>query len=65
MNKDTIPVSGVWFLRRGDDIVLLVEHDGVWKLCATERYDGNFSHCVHPAGIENAPPDPIVGGGTP
>lgn len=57
---ETIPVSGVWFRRIGDNIQLLVQHEGVWKLCAEEHYEGAFSHAVHPAGIENAPLDPVT-----
>ncbi len=50
-----ISVSGVWLRRVGDDIQVLVETNGRWKLVITELMDGQISHIVEPAGIKNAP----------
>lgn len=50
-------VSGIWLRRMGEDVQVLAEIDGEWKLVITEAHDGMFSHIVEEAGMAKAPPD--------
>lgn len=59
VTKPPIPVTGVWLRKIGDEVHVLVEHEGVWKLAITENIDGHFSHIVEQSGIEKAPDDPL------
>lgn len=49
--KEPVSVEGIWLRRLGDDIQVLAEVDGVWRLVITEFYDRNISHIVEPSGI--------------
>ena len=55
-----VVVTGIW-VRAGNPggttVEVLAEVGGMWKLIATEKCDGPFSHIVEPAGIANAPRD--------
>lgn len=42
----------IWLRRVGDFAVVEVEFDGEWVEVIREHVDGNFSHCVHPVGIQ-------------
>ena len=51
----TVPVSGIWVRRIGDDIQLLAEIDEQWRLIAIDPLDGHLSHIVEPSGILSGP----------
>lgn len=57
MAKETVAVSGLWLRRMGDDVEVLVEIDGVWRLAITEPLDANFSHIAETGGLRLAPVD--------
>ena len=42
----------IWLRREGDYAIVEVEFDGEWVEVIREHIDGNFSHCVHPVGIQ-------------
>lgn len=55
-----LPIGGVWLQKstghNGNEIRVLAEVDGVWRVVITEvADDGPISHIVEPAGIERAP----------
>jgi hypothetical protein len=54
MTKDTIILTAVMLVRKGDYVAVEVEIDGRWVEVIRERYDGYFSHIVEPAGIRRA-----------
>ncbi|HEV2929374.1 MAG TPA: hypothetical protein VGW74_11835 [Propionibacteriaceae bacterium] len=65
MAQEPVPVSGIWlrkkFAHLGNDIEVLAEVDGVWRLLGTwTNDDGCISHIMEPAKIRHAPPDPLV-----
>lgn len=51
MGKKIVEISGIWLRRMGDNIEVLAEVDGVWKLVIVEYFDGNISHIVETGGI--------------
>lgn len=57
--QEAVPITGVWLRRIGDTAEVLVERDGRWFLVIDELADGNYSHMVEPAGILQAPLDPL------
>lgn len=59
MKQAPVEVQGIWLRRRGDDIEVLAEVDGEWKLVITEYADDPMSHIVEPSGIRSAGPDPL------
>jgi hypothetical protein len=59
LKRPTIEIQAVELRRRGDKAEMLVKVDDVWRLVADEYLDSNFGHTVYPAGIHNAPLDPI------
>ncbi len=61
VNKDTMPISGVWLRRSGGRIQLLVEYEGEWRLVNDEPDDEGcpISHITECEGINLSPPDPL------
>lgn len=52
--SDFIAVDGIWLRRIGDEVQVLADVGGAWRLVITEHADGNYSHIVEPAGIRSA-----------
>lgn len=50
-----VPVEGIWLRRIGNDLQVLAQVDGRWKLVIEELWDGNISHIVEYDGILHAP----------
>jgi len=42
----------IWLRRVGNYAIVEVEFDGEWVEVIREALDSNFSHCVHPIGIQ-------------
>ena len=64
-NKKPIEITGVWLRRRGPQdyfgtAEVLVEVDGVWRLCIEETEGANYSHIIEPLGILNRPVDDLL-----
>lgn len=53
-------VTGVWLRTIGDEVQVLVEHEGTWRLAVAELRDGNISHIVEESGLAKAPADRVV-----
>jgi hypothetical protein len=51
MRGDTVEVSGIWLRRIGEEMQVLAEVDGEWRLIMSEHPDDNVSHIMEPAGI--------------
>lgn len=51
MIPDTVPVSGVWLRKIGNEVQVLLEVDEEWRLVAVEHQEGNYSHIVETSGI--------------
>lgn len=47
--------TGIWLRRIGNEVQVLAELDGEWRLVVTEPLDGHFSHIVEEAGMKAAP----------
>jgi len=58
--RESVAVEGVWLRRVGDEVQVLVEVDGSWRMLMSEPVDGNFSHVVEPHGIVAAPYDRLT-----
>ncbi len=61
VNYDYIGVKGIWLRRIGDEVQVLAEGEGGWRIVITEAIDGQFSHIVETSGIASAPLDPFAG----
>lgn len=59
MKKEPVLISGVWCRRIDNNVEVLVEVDGEWRLIITEPADSNFGHIVEPLGIMSSPKDYI------
>jgi hypothetical protein len=60
MIPDTVPVSGVWLRKIGNEVQVLFEVDEKWRLVVVEPEDGNYSHIVETEGILSSHADPVV-----
>jgi len=47
----SMPVTGIWLRREGNDAVVLFERDGLWIEAIREECDGNFSHITEVGGM--------------
>ncbi len=68
INKDTMPISGVWLRVLHGRIQLLVEYEGEWRLVNDEPLLGNetmVSHITECEGINLSPLDPLTSTPTP
>ena len=57
VNKDTMPISGVWLRTIGGRIHLLVEYEGRWRLVNDEPLCDRVSHITECEGINLSPID--------
>lgn len=46
-----VGVGGVWLMRDGDHVLVLVERDGTYYEAIREHHETNFSHCISAEGI--------------
>ncbi len=56
---DTVSVTGIWLRRIGDDIQVLAEIDGAWRIVIVELHDGQFSHIAEPRWMLKCPLDTV------
>lgn len=59
-SSPSIAVEGVWLRRVGDEMQVLAEVDGSWRLLVSEPVEGSCSHIVEPHGIRSAPFDKVA-----
>lgn len=53
-------VTGIWLRRMDEEVQVLAEIDGEWKLVIEEHHEGMFSHIVEEAGMAKAPVDDLA-----
>lgn len=45
--------EAIWLRRHGDEVEVLIEHEGKWHLLIKEFAEAPFSHIIEPAGIKS------------
>lgn len=63
MMRESVSVTGIMLRKLGDDIEVLAEVDGTWRLVIVEPFidnDGWISHIAEPYAIRTAPMDAVV-----
>ena len=54
MRERGVVEQAIWLRRKGDHVVVLIEHNGKWVELIREYLDSKFSHIIEPAGIARA-----------
>lgn len=49
--KPPIEINGLWLRRIGDQVQVLVQINGRWRIVMEEQFDSEFSRVVEPGGI--------------
>jgi hypothetical protein len=60
MPKHFVAISAIWLRRIGDEIQVLVETGGDWKVVIVEKTDAAFSHIAEANGAAHWRMDPIT-----
>jgi len=58
--KTEFKATAVWVRRIGDEVQVLVEIDGVWRLAITDYAENSYSHIAEGNGMDRWPEDPLT-----
>ena len=60
LKPKTIPVSAMWLRKIGNQVQMLAEIEGVWRLIWEEYEDGSFSAICESNGFMDKPLDTLL-----
>lgn len=56
-SSEPVPVTGLWLRKIGDQVQMLAEIDGAWRLIWEEHQEGPFSAICEARGFRGKPLD--------